>query len=43
MQFFIDNHVLDVERRELRRGPALVALEPQLFDVLVYLVENRDR
>jgi pimeloyl-ACP methyl ester carboxylesterase/DNA-binding winged helix-turn-helix (wHTH) protein len=34
---------LDVDRRELRRGPELVALEPQVFDLLVYLVHNRDR
>jgi TolB-like protein len=37
------NHVLDTERRELRRGAELVALEPQVFDLLVYLVCNRDR
>jgi len=35
--------VLDVERRELRRGDALIAVEPQVFDLLVYLVRNRDR
>jgi DNA-binding winged helix-turn-helix (wHTH) protein/alpha-beta hydrolase superfamily lysophospholipase len=34
---------LDTGRRELRRGPELVALEPQVFDLLVYLVQNRDR
>jgi DNA-binding winged helix-turn-helix (wHTH) protein len=36
-------HVLDIERRELRRGAAPVALEPQVFDLLVYLVRNRGR
>jgi TolB-like protein len=35
--------VLDVERRELRRSGDTVALEPQVFDLLVYLVRNRDR
>lgn len=34
---------LDLERRELRRGGALVEIEPQVFDLLVYLVRNRDR
>jgi DNA-binding winged helix-turn-helix (wHTH) protein/class 3 adenylate cyclase/tetratricopeptide (TPR) repeat protein len=34
---------LDIERRELRREGQLVAIEPQVFDVLVYLVRNRDR
>ena len=37
------NYELDVERRELRRGAAAVHVEPQVFDLLVYLVENRDR
>ncbi len=43
MQFFFENQVLDAERRELRRGAELVAIEPQVFDLLVYLIENRDR
>src|SRR6185436_7075853 len=43
MQFFFENHVLDPDRRELRRGPELIALEPQVFDLLVYLIQNRDR
>src|SRR4029079_17607959 len=30
-------------RRELRRGAEPVHVEPQVFDLLVYLVENRDR
>ena len=34
---------LDTERRELRRGTTLVAIGPQVFDILVYLVENRER
>ncbi|MGH6727626.1 MAG: winged helix-turn-helix domain-containing protein [Pseudolabrys sp.] len=43
MQFLFENHVLDADRRELRRDGELVALEPQVFDVLVFLIENRDR
>ncbi len=35
--------VLDLPRRELRRGGALVTLEPQVFDLLVLLLEKRDR
>src|SRR5262249_45557083 len=34
---------LDCERRELRADGAQVAIEPQVFDLLVYLIENRDR
>src|SRR5262245_52015210 len=34
---------LDCERRELRRDGTIVHLEPQVFDVLVHLIRNRDR
>ncbi len=43
MQFRFADHVLDVERRELRRSGEPVTLEPQVFDLLVYLIRNRDR
>jgi TolB-like protein len=43
VQFFFENHVLDASRRELRRDAELIAVEPQVFDLLLYLVENRDR
>ena len=43
MQFHFENHVLDTDRRELRRGSELIAVEPQVFDLLLYLVQNRDR
>ena len=42
MEFAFGDHVLDVNRRELRRGAELIAVEPQVFDLLVYLVRNRD-
>jgi TolB-like protein/cytochrome c-type biogenesis protein CcmH/NrfG len=43
VQFVFSNHVLDTGRRELRRDGRSIAAEPQVFDLLVYLVENRDR
>jgi DNA-binding winged helix-turn-helix (wHTH) protein/pimeloyl-ACP methyl ester carboxylesterase len=43
VQFVFGNHVLDIDRRELRRGSKLIALEPQVFDLLVYLLKNRER
>src|ERR1700690_3832992 len=43
MQFRFGDHVLDVARRELRRGGEPVTLEPQVFDLLVHLIRNRDR
>ena len=43
MKFLFDNHALDTDRRELHRGSERVAVEPQVFDLLVYLVQNCDR
>src|SRR5580698_9583969 len=43
VQFLFADHTLDTERRELRRGSQAIAVEPQVFDLLVYLVQNRDR
>jgi TolB-like protein len=41
--FSFTDFILDTERRELRRGSAAVPLEPQVFDLLVTLVRNRER
>lgn len=43
MKLVLEGHVLDLDRRELRRGAEPVALEPQVFDLLAYLVEHRAR
>ncbi len=43
MLYFFENFVLDPARRELRCENALVALQPQVFDLLEYLIANRDR
>jgi TolB-like protein len=37
------NFVLDAGRRELRRGTSLVAVEPQVFDLLTFLIGARER
>jgi len=37
------DHSLDVDRQELRRGEKLVAVEPSVLDLLLYLIRNRDR
>jgi pimeloyl-ACP methyl ester carboxylesterase/DNA-binding winged helix-turn-helix (wHTH) protein len=39
---FVDCSI-DVYRRELRRGTELVEVGPQVFDLLVFLIRNRDR
>jgi TolB-like protein/Tfp pilus assembly protein PilF len=43
VEFVFSDHRLDTDRRELRRGSEAIATEPQVFDVLVHLVKNRDR
>lgn len=40
---YFKNHILDPDRRELRRGTTLIPVEPQVFDLILYLVRNRDR
>jgi TolB-like protein len=37
------DHQLDIERRELRRGAELIAIEPKAFDLLAFLVLHRER
>ena len=43
MIYRFDDLVLDPQRRELRRGDSLVAVEPQVFDLLEFLVRARER
>src|SRR6202167_6066502 len=38
-----DDYEIDVERRELKCAKTPIHVEPQVFDLLVYLVQNRDR
>ena len=43
MIYEFGNFVLDPGRRELRQGGALVAVEPQVFDLLNFLIGARER
>ena len=43
MIFLFDDCALDTERRELRRGSNNVEIEPQVFDLLEFLIRSRDR
>ena len=43
MKFVFSGQILDADLRELRRNGELVPVEPQVFDLLVYLLKNRDR
>ena len=43
MLYRFEDFVLDINRRELRRGDSLIAIEPQVFDLLVFLIRTRER
>jgi DNA-binding winged helix-turn-helix (wHTH) protein/tetratricopeptide (TPR) repeat protein len=43
MLYRFENCILDIERRELRRGQIVCSIEPQVFDLLHLLITNRDR
>lgn len=43
LHYLFEDCALDTARRELRRGSDLVAIEPQVFDLLVHLIRHRDR
>ncbi|MGH6816490.1 MAG: winged helix-turn-helix domain-containing tetratricopeptide repeat protein [Hyphomicrobiaceae bacterium] len=43
MIFSIDRCTIDTDAYELRRNGNVVPVEPQVFDLLVLLLENRDR
>jgi TolB-like protein/cytochrome c-type biogenesis protein CcmH/NrfG len=41
--YLFEDFALDIDRRELCRGSILVSMAPQVFDLLEYLVRNRER
>ncbi|CAN7749777.1 winged helix-turn-helix domain-containing tetratricopeptide repeat protein [Bradyrhizobium sp. LjRoot220] len=43
MRLLFSDYVLDTARRELRCGAQAIEVEPQVLDLLVYLIQNRDR
>src|SRR5215475_10388580 len=43
LRYFFDNFSLDMDRRELRRGTDVIAIAPKVFDLLGYLIDNRER
>jgi len=43
VRFIFSDRLLDTDRRELRHGADLIAVEPQVFDLLVHLLANCDR
>lgn len=43
MLYLFEDFALDSDRRELHGPTGLIRLEPQVFDLLLYLIRNRDR
>jgi class 3 adenylate cyclase/predicted ATPase len=43
MRYVFGEYVLDTDRRELRRAHVLLKLERKVYQVLLYLIEHRDR
>jgi TolB-like protein len=41
--YLFENFALDQERHELRGSGAVIPVEPQVFDLLIFLIENRER
>ncbi len=43
MLFAFEDYCLDADRRELKRSAELIAIGPKVFDLLLYLVQNREQ
>ena len=43
MQYVFGDCALDPDRRELIRSSSTIAIGPKVFDLLVFLVRNRER
>ena len=43
MRYLFEDYAFDTDRRELHRGADLVSIAPQVFDLLDYLIRNRER
>jgi TolB-like protein len=43
LRYHFEDCLLDTDRQELRRKGSLVAVEPQVFDLLVHLLQHRER
>ena len=43
LRYLFENYALDADRRELHRGTDVIAIAPKVFDLLNYLIDNRER
>ena len=43
MRYLFEEYAFDTDRRELHHGADVVSVAPQVFDLLDYLIRNRER
>jgi pimeloyl-ACP methyl ester carboxylesterase/DNA-binding winged helix-turn-helix (wHTH) protein len=43
LKYSFEDFVLDTDQRELRRGHQYIAIQPQVFDLLEFMIRNRER
>jgi TolB-like protein len=43
LRYLFEDYAFDPDRRELHRGADVVSIAPQVFDLLDYLIRNRER
>jgi adenylate cyclase len=43
LRYCFEEFAFDIDRRELHRGAEVVSMTPQVFDLLEYLIRNRER
>ena len=43
LRYLFGEYAFDTDLRELHRGPDVVPVAPQVFDLLDYLIRNRER
>jgi TolB-like protein len=43
LRYLFENYAFDTDRRELHRGTDVIAIAPKAFDLLNYLIDNRER
>jgi TolB-like protein len=43
LRYLFEDYAFDTDRRELHRGADVVTIAPQVFDLLDYLIRNRER
>jgi DNA-binding winged helix-turn-helix (wHTH) protein len=43
LRYFFEDYVFNIARRELHHGADVISIAPEVFDLLDYLIRNRER